>query len=73
MPGPIAATCSGEFRSGDTINPAIRDLPEVVGVGTDPKVFAKVVRSGGVEVDRLSCLCRLSAGCKRRTIVRRIP
>jgi hypothetical protein len=57
----------------DAIDTAVRDLPEVVGVRADPKMLPKVVRSGGIEVDRLSRLCRLSACCERRTIVRRIP
>src|SRR5580658_4511319 len=48
----------------DAIEAAICDLPEIVGVWADPKVFANVVRSGGVEVDRRSCLCRLSACCE---------
>lgn len=61
MPGPIAPNCSREFPKREVISAAIRDLPEVVSVGAGPMVFAKVVRGGGIEVDRLSGLCRLSA------------
>lgn len=59
-------------RERNTIDAAIRNLPEVVGVGANPKVFAKVVRGSGVEMNRLSCLRRLSASCGWRTIIRRI-
>jgi hypothetical protein len=38
----------------DAISAAIGDLPEVVGVAANPKTFSKIVRGGGIEVDRLS-------------------